>query len=283
MGPRPHIRGVPSAARCAGPPPQPPLAPVTRSSRWLRPRGRGRPEAPRARAIVRREMGEDRITELRIEGLRTIERIRLPLDGLTVLIGENGSGKSSIVEACELLRRAAGPQLVPELHAVHGGMFSLLRDGASELRLGVTVEHRGDEPPLRYDFALASQGVGTVVTEESLQLGPGGHVSEAPDAHRTQRGERTPVRPLPRRVAGHQGRLVHAGAGLSGEPRRAPRHREDEAGPRRHRGSRALRGAAALGRARPSAQVRDARGDAALARRAPRIVWGRTSRARTTR
>jgi hypothetical protein len=48
------------------------------------------------------------ITELRIEGLRTIEKVRLRLDGLTVLIGDNGTGKSSILEACEILRRATG-------------------------------------------------------------------------------------------------------------------------------------------------------------------------------
>ncbi|MFL5356783.1 AAA family ATPase [Archangium sp.] len=52
------------------------------------------------------------ITELRIEGLRTIEKLHLKLDGLTVLIGENGSGKSSIIEACELLRRATSERFL---------------------------------------------------------------------------------------------------------------------------------------------------------------------------
>ena len=79
------------------------------------------------------------ITELRIEGLRTIERIRLPLDGLTVLIGDNGTGKSSILEACEILRRATGPRFMDELHGMHGGLTSLLRQGAPRLLLGVSV------------------------------------------------------------------------------------------------------------------------------------------------
>src|SRR5436190_8155370 len=97
-------------------------------------------------------MARDRITELRIEGMRTIDELTLKLDGLTVLIGENGSGKSTILEACELLRRAAGPEFMREFHGVHGGMFSLLRHGATELNLGVTVEGEGE--PLAYDLTI---------------------------------------------------------------------------------------------------------------------------------
>ena len=53
-------------------------------------------------------MPKDRITRLYVEGLRTLADLSLPLDGLTVLIGENGSGKSSILEACEILREEFG-------------------------------------------------------------------------------------------------------------------------------------------------------------------------------
>jgi predicted ATPase len=40
----------------------------------------------------------DRITELRVQGVRTLADVRLRLDGLTVLIGDNGSGKSTLIE-----------------------------------------------------------------------------------------------------------------------------------------------------------------------------------------
>jgi predicted ATPase len=85
------------------------------------------------------------ITELRIEGLRTIEKLRLKLDGLTVLIGDNGTGKSSIIEACELLRRATGERFVDEFYSIHGGFSALLRQGARALRLGVTIHPAPEE------------------------------------------------------------------------------------------------------------------------------------------
>lgn len=41
---------------------------------------------------------------MRIRGLRTLADVTLPLRGLTVLIGDNGSGKSSILEAFRIAR-----------------------------------------------------------------------------------------------------------------------------------------------------------------------------------
>lgn len=107
------------------------------------------------------------ITELRIEGLRTIEKLRLTLDGLTVLIGDNGTGKSSILEACEILRRATGPRFMEELYGIHGGLTSLLREGAKLLLLGVTVrppwersffEMRDTPDGIEYDVIVEPSG-----------------------------------------------------------------------------------------------------------------------------
>lgn len=81
-----------------------------------------------------------------------------------MLIGENGTGKSTILEACELLRRAAGADFMADFHGVHGGMFSLLRDGSDQLRLGVRVEAEAADDencPIEYEFVLVSQGGGS--------------------------------------------------------------------------------------------------------------------------
>ncbi|UQA55995.1 AAA family ATPase [Polyangium aurulentum] len=117
------------------------------------------------------------ITELRIEGLRTIEQARLTLDGLTVLIGENGSGKSSILEACEILRRATNERFLEEFYAIHGGLPALLRQGAPRLKLGVTVR-----PEPETDIAKHFESI-----EYELQLVPAGQFAQVEENVRGKR------------------------------------------------------------------------------------------------
>lgn len=112
----------------------------------------------------------DRLTEVRVEGMRALADVRLPLvDGLTVLIGDNGTGKSSLVEALELLRGAARPGgFVPDwLVPFHGGLRPLLRDGAKTLRITARIE--GGGPRIDYSFALAGQPT-TIICEERLDV-----------------------------------------------------------------------------------------------------------------
>ncbi len=146
------------------------------------------------------------ITELRIEGLRTIEKIRLPLDGLTVLIGENGSGKSSILEACEILRRATGPRFMDELYGIHGGLAALLRQGSQRLVLGVTVRPEEEEigeviagvlfednpgDHIEYDL-IVSPGDTFASFEEVIRLGTGGASRAFHEAGRHNGAQKSP-------------------------------------------------------------------------------------------
>lgn len=111
------------------------------------------------------------ITAIRIEGMRTLADVRLDLDGLTVLIGENGTGKSSIIEACELLRRLANQNFISELYNPHGGAFALLRDGASVLRLTIFLQApspTGIATRIEYSVGLARERSGLVIHEENL-------------------------------------------------------------------------------------------------------------------
>lgn len=114
-----------------------------------------------------------RITEIHVEGLRTLADVWLKLDGLTVLIGENGTGKSSIIEACELLRRMASQDFMSEFYNPHGGAFALLRDGASVLRLTVCFKATFPGEPstlIEYRVGLAREGAGVVIQEEHLRV-----------------------------------------------------------------------------------------------------------------
>jgi len=108
----------------------------------------------------------DRITEVHVAGMRTLADVKLRLDGLTVLIGDNGSGKSSLIEACEILRRAGSESFADDLQKIHGGVESLLRFGATQLELGVRYEVNG-KWELHYSLALNGDGE---VFSESLTI-----------------------------------------------------------------------------------------------------------------
>lgn len=118
---------------------------------------------------ARAEPMPDQIVAMRVSGLRSLADVNLRLDrGLTVLIGENGCGKSALLEALELLRGAGHPLRHGQdvIMTRHGGLRSLLRHGASELRLGVIV--RGDDDEVRYEFAFAPDRAFALVADERV-------------------------------------------------------------------------------------------------------------------
>jgi predicted ATPase len=109
----------------------------------------------------------DRITELRVQGVRTLADVRLRLDGLTVLIGDNGSGKSTVVEVLEVLRKAAHVEdFLAALNQAHGGLPLLLRVGANEMTIGVTIA--GGGPALDYSFTAAPEGGRLAIVREHM-------------------------------------------------------------------------------------------------------------------
>lgn len=113
-------------------------------------------------------MPQDRIVEVRARNLRPLARVALNLTPLTVGIGANGSGKSSLVEACVLLKRVASDAFINEIYQGHGGAPGLFRRGTSTLALGVRIEGNGD--PLEYEIELGAQGGALVVLSERLEI-----------------------------------------------------------------------------------------------------------------
>lgn len=116
----------------------------------------------------------DRITRVRIKNVRAIKYVDLELSRpLTVLIGENGAGKSTIIECIELLRKAADPSFVQQFYQIHRGMPGLLRKGTTALELGLVVEDdAGKLPRIEYAFSLSPQVAGAVVQYERMLVGP---------------------------------------------------------------------------------------------------------------
>ena len=109
------------------------------------------------------------IKHLRIRGLRCVEDLAIPLGpGLRVLIGENGSGKSTVVEACEILRRSVGSAFWDELNQIHGGVRSLGRLG-SNVRFDLVVGAEGLDD-VSYALELADE---QIVTETVTHIAMG--------------------------------------------------------------------------------------------------------------
>lgn len=118
-----------------------------------------------------------RIVAIHASGLRTIEHLDLPLGPLTVLIGENGAGKSTIVELTHMLRAAARPEFVTALHTIHGGMLALLRVGATSLTVGATVAVEQNQL-LKYEVVILNENGGAVIHGESLRDSDGASIFE---------------------------------------------------------------------------------------------------------
>jgi energy-coupling factor transporter ATP-binding protein EcfA2 len=129
----------------------------------------------------------DRLRSLQIKGMRTIQDAELVLAGntiarrsedaedLTVLIGENGVGKSSFIEALALLAKATSPGFMGDFNNVHGGLPSLLRAGSETLLLRANFDDiAGVEGSFSYELALRgapSSGYAEVVSER-VELSP---------------------------------------------------------------------------------------------------------------
>jgi len=109
-----------------------------------------------------------KLTEIRVRGMRALANVALPLDGLTVLIGDNGAGKSTLIEAFEILRKVGSPSpdVIRFLNEEHDGLDALLRLKAPRVQFGVTIRVGGET--VDYDFSVARVGKFATVDEETL-------------------------------------------------------------------------------------------------------------------
>jgi predicted ATPase len=116
----------------------------------------------------------DRIKSLTMKNVRAFEHAQLELcHPITVLIGENGGGKSTILECLEVLRKAADPNFMTQFYAQHRGLPGLLRKGATTMELGVLIsDDAGGLPDVQYTFALEQRLAGAVVSYERMSVNP---------------------------------------------------------------------------------------------------------------
>ena len=82
------------------------------------------------------------IRTLAIANYRSLRNLVVPLDRLTVITGDNGSGKSSLYRALRLIADTAQGRLIASL-AREGGLESTLWAGPEEITAAM---HRGEQP-----------------------------------------------------------------------------------------------------------------------------------------
>ena len=86
------------------------------------------------------------IQRLEISGFRSLEHVIWEPGPLNVLIGVNGSGKSNLLRALQMLKHAADGKLSETVRS-WGGMAPLVWDGqATTIRFRLQL----DDPPLAY-------------------------------------------------------------------------------------------------------------------------------------
>jgi predicted ATPase len=109
----------------------------------------------------------DRLSRIHFSGLRTVAHVELDCEPMTVLIGPNGVGKSTLIEGLEILRKIpSSNDLVRTLNDEHGGVSHLMRHGDPELKLG--VETSDGTSSLAYGMILVRRNGSFAIEHESL-------------------------------------------------------------------------------------------------------------------
>jgi predicted ATPase len=110
-----------------------------------------------------------RFGELTVKGFRRLLDVRLALRPLSVMIGANGTGKTSVLDVLALLAASAQGKLASSISELSGLANVLTYDRAEELGLEIGNEDASDDP-LDYSLRLRPQGLGYEISEETLSL-----------------------------------------------------------------------------------------------------------------
>lgn len=114
-----------------------------------------------------------RFNELCVEGYRSLVDVTLSLHPLNVMIGPNGSGKTSFLDIFQLLRDATQERLSESLEK-QGGLNAVLSktpNGPDLLKVELTVDAESErgQAPMYYRFQLTPRDVGYLIQLEQLE------------------------------------------------------------------------------------------------------------------
>lgn len=122
-----------------------------------------------------------KITELHIEGFRSLKNVTWKPGDLNVIIGPNGSGKSNLLRVIEIISASAQNQLSKYIQAA-GGIQAIFWDGQiSDIRLSISTPavHEINLPQMIYSSHLIGIGRGGAYKLLDELLRNGSKVGEA--------------------------------------------------------------------------------------------------------
>jgi predicted ATPase len=114
------------------------------------------------------ENSAQRFLNLTVRGFRRLADVDLELHPLTVLIGANGVGKSSLLDALSILASSAQGNLNAAVSEMSGLTAMMTYDLTSEVGFGISMTVPSYEP-LDYSLSLRPQGAAYLIERETLQ------------------------------------------------------------------------------------------------------------------
>jgi predicted ATPase len=109
----------------------------------------------------------DGFEQVSITGFRRLQEVELEMRPLIVMIGANGSGKTSLLDVLSILAASSNGDLQSTLQ-LKGGLNEILTRGkADELKFSVSMKVP-EEKPLKYSLALVPKGLSYEIKEETL-------------------------------------------------------------------------------------------------------------------
>jgi len=116
-------------------------------------------------------MGKYVIERINISGFRKLLSIELPMKSFMVLIGGNGVGKTSFLDALSLLSASASGKLNSTLSQWGGAAGLITRDKSQEISLSVDMSVPGRDPliyELNYELNVVPVNTGYSISKEVL-------------------------------------------------------------------------------------------------------------------
>jgi predicted ATPase len=124
----------------------------------------------------------NRLSRIRVEGFRRLQALDLELRPLNVVIGANGSGKTSLLDVFALLAASAAGRLKEKVSEL-GGMSQILTiDRSKECTIGLSIGDGGGNPfkaPTAYQLTIVPREISYEIVKEVLScwdFGPCGSI-----------------------------------------------------------------------------------------------------------